>query len=261
MSDFLTIWLNGFLVAMGFLTLLWIVSVIIKNASIIDPFWGTGFVILAIYYQYATESYDTYSWLIVGPVILWGARLSLYLLWRNIGKGEDYRYQQFRKDYGPKRYWWFSFFQVFMLQGVLMSIVALPVLGALMPAGSYALPSLLWLGLVLWIIGFIFEAGGDYQLAMFKRKKKSGELLNTGLWRYTRHPNYFGNAVIWWGIGLFALSNGYYLTLIGPLVMNYLLLKVSGVSMLERTLKTRKPGYEEYMASTSAFFPRAPKKI
>lgn len=261
MSEFFSIWLNGFLVSMAFLTLLWLISVFLKNASIIDPFWGTGFIILAIYYQYATQSYNNLSWLLVGLVILWGARLSIYLLWRNMGKGEDYRYQQFRKDYGPKRYWWFSFFQVFLLQGVIMSIVALPVLGSLVPTRNFTLSPLMWFGLLFWLIGFIFEAGGDYQMARFKRTKKSGDLLNTGLWRYTRHPNYFGNAMIWWGIGLFSVSNGYYLPLLGPILMNFLLLRVSGVSMLERSLKTKKSGYDDYIATTSAFIPRPPKKL
>lgn len=259
--SFLAIWGSGFLVSMFFLTLLWIYSVYLKNASIIDPFWGLGFVILTYYYLFETQRNDWVSWLIVGLITLWGLRLSFYLFIRNKGKEEDYRYQEFRRTYGAKRYWWVSFFQVFLLQGSLMSLVALPILGVLMPAKAEAIPGLVWPALVLWLIGFIFEAGGDYQLARFKRTRKNGQLLSSGLWRYTRHPNYFGDALMWWAIGLLSVSNGYYWPLIGPLIMNLLLLKVSGVSMLERTLKETKPGYADYIASTPAFFPWFPKSL
>ena len=255
------LWLSGFLVVLIFLVLLWILSVIIKNASIIDPFWGTGFVILITYYIFDTQNLNPETQLLWILTTVWGLRLSLFLLKRNWGKGEDYRYQQFRKDYGEKRYWWFSFFQVFLLQGVLMSIVALPLLGTVMNSHTDHLGPGDYLVIVIWLIGFIFEAVGDFQLEQFKKNRKDkSEVLRTGLWKYTRHPNYFGNAMIWLAFGIMAIINGSYFTFIGTVVMIYLLLKVSGVSLLERTLKTSKPEYADYASKTSAFIPWFPKK-
>ena len=260
MMSFAEIWLYGFLFALLPLVVLWVVSVILKNVSIIDAYWGMGFVVLAGYYLYITGNYNPQTLLVTGLLTIWGLRLSLYLLWRNWGEGEDYRYQQFRQDYGPDRYWWFSFFQVFLLQGVLISIVSLPVLATFLYSDSVVLSSVDFLIALLWFIGFFFEAVGDYQLTMFRKRSTGKEVVNTGLWRYTRHPNYFGNAVIWWSFGLFGLINGSYFTLIGPLIMTLLLLKVSGVSMLERTLVKTKPKYQEYTRKTSAFIPWFPKK-
>ena len=258
--SFFEIWINGFLVTMGLLTLLWLVSVAMKNASIIDPFWGTGFVVLMGYYLYATENYSNRLLFIAGLVLIWGLRLSLYLLWRNSGHGEDYRYQQFRQDYGPERYWWISFFQVFLLQGILMSIVALPLLGIAMSSQT-ELTLLDILVAVIWFIGISFEAGGDLQLTRFKSNPDNkGKVLNTGFWRYTRHPNYFGDAAVWWSFGLFAVLSGSYVTLVGSLLMNILLLKISGVSLLEKSLKSTKPQYADYVEKTNAFFPWFPKK-
>ena len=246
---------------MGFITLLWIISVLIRNASIIDPFWGLGYVILAYYYQWQTDAYDPVNWLLLLMVTVWGLRLSGYLTLRNMGKGEDYRYQEFRRTYGPERYWWFSFFQVFLLQGVLMAIVSLPLLGAFYDSSSSGYVTVLAIaGLIVWLIGFLFETIGDYQLTRFKKKSNPGDLLDTGLWRYTRHPNYFGDAMVWWGYGLFSIANGQFWPVLGSLVMTILLMRVSGVSLLERTLKESKPAYKEYMQKTPAFFPGLPKK-
>jgi len=194
-------------------------------------------------------------------VSIWGLRLSVYLFFRNLGHGEDPRYQKFRKDFGEKRYWWLSFFQVFLLQGILMSIVVLPLLGVITTHNQPPLGYLDYIFSALWLIGFIFEAGGDFQLARFKKNKDNkGKVMNKGFWRYTRHPNYFGNSVIWWSLGLFGIVNGYYFVIISPLVMTYLLVKVSGVGLLERTLKHTKPQYVDYIKNTSAFFPWFPGK-
>lgn len=257
---FFEIWLQGFGLVMIPLTLLWLWSVKLKNASIIDPFWGTGFVILAFYFLYET-GLNPRSILLTALVSIWGLRLSIFLLIRNMGHGEDYRYQNFRKDYGPERYWWFSFFQVFLLQGILMCLVAFPLLGTMIvqPSGPLGMWDILVV--ILWAIGLAFEAGGDYQLNKFKKESSNkGKVLDTGFWRYTRHPNYFGDAVIWWSYGLFAIISGSYWTIIGAVIMNFLIVKVSGVSMLERTLKTSKPQYADYIARTNSFFPWIPKK-
>lgn len=259
--DFFEIWLNGFVLSMVLLTVLWIVSVFLKNASIIDPFWGFGFVVLVFYYLYATGNDSPRVILLTSLVSIWGLRLSAYLLWRNIGHGEDYRYQEFRRDYGPDRYWWISFFQVFLLQGVLMSLVALPLLGVMINSLEGTLTIVDGLAIIIWLIGIAFEAGGDYQLTLFKKDyANKGKVLNTGFWKYTRHPNYFGDATIWWSFALFAFISGSYYTILGSLLMNILLLKISGVSLLEKNLKKTKPQYADYISRTNTFFPWFPKK-
>jgi steroid 5-alpha reductase family enzyme len=259
--SFFTLLLNGFLISLIPLVLLWLVSIKIKNVSIIDAYWGTGFIILNGFYLFYSGNINPQTVLVFSLLAVWGIRLSLYLLWRNWGKGEDYRYQQFRMDYGPERYWWFSFFQVFLLQGSLVVVVSLPVLATIFYSTSTSLSIYDYIVSAIWMVGFFFESVADYQLTQFKRRKpEKGQILNHGLWKYSRHPNYFGNAVIWWAFGFFAIINGQYLTLIGPLIMNWLLLKVSGVSMLERTLVNTKPKYEEYSRTTNAFIPWFPKK-
>jgi steroid 5-alpha reductase family enzyme len=188
-------------------------------------------------------------------------RLTIYLGIRNIGKGEDYRYQQFRKDYGENRYWWFSYFQVFLLQGILILIVSFPLLGVHTSETSGSLIWLDYIAIIVWFIGFSFEAGGDYQLYQFKKNEKNkGKVLNTGFWKYTRHPNYFGDATVWWSYALFSIASGSYWQIIGAVIMTLLIIKVSGVVMLESTLKTSKPKYKEYIEKTNSFFPWFPKK-
>lgn len=259
--DFFEVWVGGFLLTMGLLTLLWVLSVFLKNASIIDPFWGFGFVVLAFYYAYVSGTTAPRIILLLILVAVWGLRLSIYLLWRNMGHGEDYRYQKFREDYGPERYWWISFFQVFLLQGILMSIIALPLLGSIVENEHTAIGILDLLAVLIWFIGFAFEAGGDFQLVQFKKNPDNkGKVMDHGFWKYTRHPNYFGDSAIWWSFGLFAFLSGSYFTIIGSLIMTLLLLKVSGVSLLEKTLKSTKPQYTEYMKKTNSFFPWFPKK-
>jgi steroid 5-alpha reductase family enzyme len=194
LNEFLVVYLANLAILLACMTLLWIVSVLLKNASIVDPFWGATFVISGLYYFSETPDGEPARKLIVVIlVMIWGARLSLYLLWRNWGKGEDFRYQAFRQRYGPERYWWISFFQTFMLQGILAWIISVPLLGAQVQGDP--LNVLDFAAVVIWTIGFIFEAGGDLQLARFIRDPANrGKLLTTGFWRYSRHPNYFGDA-------------------------------------------------------------------
>jgi steroid 5-alpha reductase family enzyme len=242
-------------------TIMWLISIPLKNASIVDIFWGIGFVIVCAFYFLNTEGFESRKIMLMALVAIWGLRLSIYIGWRNHGKGEDYRYQQFRKDYGAERYWWFSFFQVFLLQGILIWIISAPLLAAQYYGSNQPLGWLDLVALIVWIIGFIFEAGGDFQLAKFKADSANkGKVLNKGLWRYTRHPNYFGDATVWWSYGLFSLAVGSFWPLIGPVLMTALIVKVSGVAMLERTLKNSKPEYKKYVQSTSAFIPWFPKK-
>lgn len=257
----LPLFLNALFVIFILVTLLWGISVLITNVSIVDLFWGMGFVVVNAIYFYFSGDFHLRKIVLLVLVSLWGVRLSAYLVWRNLGKGEDFRYQEFRRKYGTKRYWWFSYFQVFLLQGALILFVSLPLLGAQSKTVSDDLNLLDYLGLLFFVVGFLFEAGGDYQLARFKQNPANkGKVLNTGFWKYTRHPNYFGDSAIWWSFGIFSLAAGSYWTIVGSIAMTFLIIKVSGVALLEKSLSTSKPHYHDYIRKTNAFFPWFPKK-
>jgi steroid 5-alpha reductase family enzyme len=259
---FLEVYLIGLAVIVGSMTLLWLLSLVLKNSSIVDPFWGTGFVIANwVYFALTPDGFAGRKWLIGILVTIWGLRLSLYLLWRNKGKGEDFRYQKFRRDAG-KKWWWYSYFQTFLLQGVLLWFVSAPLLAANYVATPDHLTILDYLAVPLWLLGFFFEAMGDLQMARFKANPANkGKVFDQGVWRYTRHPNYFGDATQWWAYYLIAASaSGGFWTLLSPVIMTLLLLRVSGVALLEKTLATTKPGYKEYVESTNAFIPWFPRK-
>jgi len=256
-----TVFLNGFLVILCLMTVLWIFSVILKKASIVDPFWGLGFVLVSVYYHVNSSGDALRKSMVFALVIMWGIRLFTYLLWRNYGKPEDYRYVKFRNDYGPHRYWWVSFFQVFVLQGILLWLISAPLLAAQYYGADRPFGWLDGIAIIFWLVGFSFEAGGDYQLTKFKNNPANkGNVLDTGFWRYTRHPNYFGDACVWWSFALFSVAAGSYVPVLGSVLMTFLLVKVSGVSLLEKTLKNTKPGYESYIRNTNSFFPWFPKK-
>ncbi len=256
--SFLNLWLNSGLVILGLMIALWMLSLALKNSSIVDIFWGTGFVI-AFWVGTLLVPGDMFARTILLGIIItiWGLRLSLYIFQRNHGKPEDFRYAKWRGEAGPA-WWWRSFFKVFLLQGVLMWIIAIPLLAAQTSSASdSALGGYDLVAVIIWLTGFAFEAGGDYQLARFKADSANkGKLLATGFWRVTRHPNYWGDAVQWWAFYLFALISGAWWTILSPLIMTYLLRNISGVTLLEKTLKNTKPGYAEYAANTPAFTPR-----
>ena len=242
------------------LTLVWVLSVKLRDASIADICWGLGFVLLAGLYGLLSPTMTSRSWLVAALVALWGARLSLHIVRRNHGKGEDPRYRAMRVAQGPA-FWWRSLFTVFWLQGVLLWFVALPLLVAVRAARPAALTAVDGLGVVLFAVGFGFEVVGDAQLERFKAEPSSrGQVLDRGLWRYTRHPNYFGDAILWWGLyAIAAAAPGGWLTLLSPALMTFLLMRVSGVTLLENGLKASKPGYRAYIARTPAFFPWFPR--
>lgn len=243
------------------MTSVWIASVFLKNASIVDPFWGLGFVVVSAFYFLQVDEISARSVIIMILVAIWGLRLSIYLFWRNWGKGEDFRYKEFRKNFGELRYWWFSFFQVFLLQGFLLWLISAPLLGAMHFGAGGNINLFDWLAIIVWIVGFMFEAGGDFQLARFKANPiNKGKVLNKGFWKYTRHPNYFGDSAVWWGYGLFSIAAGCYLAVLGSILMTALIIKISGVALLERSLKDKKPEYIDYINKTSAFIPWFPKK-
>ncbi len=241
----------------------WLVSLALKNASIVDITWGLGFVVVAWVSALRADGAAGAASLMVAMITLWGLRLGIYLFWRNHGKGEDYRYVAMRRHWG-ERFWLISLGTVFGLQGVLMWVVSLPVQMSHVGAAVDGVLStaLVVAGLGLYLLGLCFEVIGDLQLTRFKADPaNAGQVMRTGLWRYTRHPNYFGDACVWWGIGLVGLSvSGTWWALLGPLVMNILLVRVSGVALLERSLRKRKPDYEEYVRMTSAFVPRPPRR-
>ena len=246
---------------LGLMLTTWLISLALKNASIVDIVWGLGFVLVAWVVRIRVDDgLPARQWLLVGMTTLWGLRLAIHLWRRNHGQGEDFRYRAMRKRWGA-RFPFVSLFTVFLLQGTLMWIVSLPVqVGQVDPTPGLGLIALA--GVAVWMCGLFFETVGDAQLAAFKRNPaNAGLVMNTGLWRYTRHPNYFGDACVWWGIGLVAIETATaWWTLIGPLVMTVFLVRVSGVALLERSLTKRKPGYEQYVAETSAFIPRRPKR-
>ena len=189
-------------VALGMMTLLWNISVIRKDASIVDPFWGAGFVVLAVLSCLLVESLDSRVWLLLIMIAVWGIRLSGYLTLRNRGKGEDRRYVAMREKRGAG-FWWFSLFSVFWLQGVIMWFVSLPVQAGMFAAAGEPLGLLDGLGFLVWLIGFAFETVGDYQMARFKSDPgNQGKVMDRGLWGLTRHPNYFGDFMVWWGVYL-----------------------------------------------------------
>lgn len=245
---------------MIFMTILWVVSFFIKNVSIVDIFWGTGFIILASIYYLNTDGYMARNISVIILVFLWGSRLTLHLFLRNRGKGEDFRYEAFRKKKGEKKFIWFSFFQVFLLQGMLMTLVSMPLLGSMITFQKKYISFLDILAFLCWITGFIFECVGDYQLMKFKKLNDTDALLREGLWKYTRHPNYFGDFMVWTGFGLFSIASGSYFPVLGTLIMTILLLKISGVTMMDKSLKKKKKGFTDYERNTNSFFPWFPKK-
>ena len=260
MVEQLNLFLAAGAVIFSFMILLWLVSLALKNSSIVDIFWGAGFVIAAwVYHFLSPDGFVTRKILALALTSVWGLRLTIHILIRNWGKPEDFRYQKWRNETG--KIWWIkSLFQVFLLQGALMWVISTPLLASQYGAKPAHLTILDFLGAALWIIGFFFEAMGDLQLTRFKSDPSNqGNLLNTGVWKYSRHPNYFGDAAQWWGFYLLAAAAGGWWTFFSPIIMTLFLIKVSGVAMLEKTLKNTKPGYQEYIQNTSAFIPWWPK--
>lgn len=243
----------------GLMALVWLLSVARSDASIVDPFWGLGFVIVSLAAYLLNCPATMRTMLLVALTTIWGMRLSAYLLWRNSGHGEDRRYQAMRATHGT-RFWWISLFTVFLLQAVILWFVSWPIQVACIAGEAVPLGWLDLVGASVWLVGFLFEAIGDWQLARFKSAPaNAGRVMDRGLWRFTRHPNYFGDCCVWWGLYLIAAAGGAWWTMFSPLVMTLLLLKVSGVSLLEKTITDRRPDYADYQARTNAFFPGLPR--
>ena len=254
--------LNSLLLVIATMTCLWLLSLACRDASIVDPFWGTGFIVVAWFTltSMPSEKAVTRSWILAALTTIWGLRLSLYLLWRNWGHGEDRRYRAMRDHHGPG-FWWVSLLTVFLLQGVILWIVSMPIQVAIIKAATKPLGWLDLAGVALWSLGLFFEVVGDYQMARFQADpQNAGRVMDCGLWRLTRHPNYFGDFCVWWGLHLIASAGGAAWTIFSPLLMSFLLLKVSGVTLLEKSITDRRPDYADYQARTSSFLPWPPSK-
>lgn len=241
-------------------TALWAVSVAVKDSSIVDIFWGSGFVVIGWVTFAIADGAPQRRWLLAILTALWGLRLTIHLARRNLGHGEDFRYQAMRAKAGdswPLRSLW----AVFWAQGILMWLVSLPVQVGQQGETASGLGWLVIAGIIVFAVGLFFETVGDLQLTRFiADPANKGTVMDRGLWRYTRHPNYFGDFSVWWGLYLIALAAGAWWTIIGPIIMSVLLIRVSGAGLLEKSIGKRRAGYEEYVARTSGFFPRPPKR-
>jgi len=255
------IYLSTILVLLLFFIVAFIIGQIKKNNGLVDIAWGLGFVTVAVYSYFASEFKTDRAVLVTILVLLWGLRLAYYLFKRNWAKPEDYRYVNMRKRWGTNNWKYLKIFlNVYVLQLVLLYIIAQPILNV-NTSSEIGLGVLDYIGLSLWIIGYLFEVIGDSQLKSFISKPENkGRLMKYGLWKYTRHPNYFGEAIMWWGIYIISISvtNGW-TGIYSPLIITLLLLFVSGVPLLEKKYKNH-PEWPEYAKQTSKFIPLPPKK-
>lgn len=246
----------GLAVSTGLFVLIWLASLLRRDASLVDRFWGLGFVVVAAFYWWRAGMPATGLPALLA-VCVWGLRLSAYLTWRNWGHGEDYRYVAMRERHG-KRFALVSLVSVFLLQAVILWIVAFPLLPATGRTGGLIAACAI-AGLAIWAVGLFFETVGDWQMARFKADPANrGRVMDRGLWRYTRHPNYFGDICVWWGLYLLALPQGWW-TVFGPLLMTFLLARVSGVTLLEQKLDETRPAYRDYKRRTNALIPGPPR--
>lgn len=255
--------LNAVLITIGavfvFMNLLFALALLVKKNDIVDVAWGLGFILISLVYLLLVPDCHPRRLIVSGMVILWGFRLALYIFIRNRGKKEDFRYAQWKRDWG-KNWVWRSYLQVFLLQGFFMLTIAYPLFfyGTAQAAGLGILD---FLGILVWLKGIFFEAVGDAQMRGFKlNPANKGKVMDRGLWSYTRHPNYFGESTMWWGIWLVTLSQPYgWAGILSPIIITALLLKVSGVPLLEKKYADN-PAYGEYIRKTSSFIPWLPKK-
>lgn len=248
-----------FLLVLAYMTLIFLLALVIKDNSIVDIAWGPGFIVIAFATLLGSGVVMVRAVLATILVVLWGLRLAVYIAARRKGRGEDWRYAKWRREWG-KNFLWRSYLQIFVLQGLLMMLVA----SSLILINSSTRPGLVWLdglGGIVWCIGFAFETAADIQMYRFKADPgHKGRILTRGVWSLSRHPNYFGEVLIWWGFFLITLSvpNGW-LGILSPLTITFLLLRVSGVTMLEKKYRGN-PEFEDYARRTAAFFPRPPKR-
>ena len=253
----IAIYLTGLSIVLTMAFFTWLLSLYLKDVSIVDSVWSLMFLGATIGFVLLSANVGTRSMLVTLLVTLWAVRLALHLTIRNWGQPEDQRYVAIREKYSPN-FAYKSLVIIFVFQALLAWIVMMPIWPAVTVDMPLALMDIVAAGIVL--TGLLFESLADWQLTRFKANPENkGKVMDRGLWRYSRHPNYFGEAVIWWGFYLFALSTGAWWTILGPLLITWLLLKFSGVVMLEETISQRRPAYRDYIERTNAFVPGKPK--
>jgi steroid 5-alpha reductase family enzyme len=255
--DFAT-WFSALPLLIGAATLTWLLSLPLRNVAIVDALWSLMFFLAGVVYALNSDPRAPRLSLVLWLLVLWAARLALHITLRNAGQAEDRRYREIRERNQPG-FAVKSLYLVFWLQALLAWVISLPLLGAF--ASNRPIGLLDHAGVGLWLLGFAFEAGADWQLSRFKKDPANADqVMDRGLWRYSRHPNYFGEFCVWWGFYCVALSAGAWWSAAGPLVVTFLLLRVSGVRLLEKDIGNRRPRYADYVLKTNAFFPGPPRK-
>ena len=254
--------MNFYLTLAGILYLFvscwFLISFFLKRKDVADIAWGTGFIFLSLSSLFITGNLVPRSIIILTLIILWGLRLAIHIFLRNRGRKEDARYDTLSKSWN-KFYYLRSYLQVFILQGALLYIISIPVLYIIKNSNG-GIGFLDFVGILVWALGFCFETISDHQLLNFMKTKKEGQILQTGLWKYSRHPNYFGEITMWWGIFIICLNiQNSLLTIIGPLTISFLIIRVSGIPMLEKRME-KNPNFIEYKNKTSVFIPFPPKR-
>lgn len=257
------VWLWGLAAGAGLMVVTWVASLVQKDTSLVDRVWGLAFVVLGWTYTLLGDGEDAREALVVVLLTVWGLRLSGYITWRNWGDGEDARYTAMR-DRRPDVWWIRSLVTVFLLQAALAWLISLPLLAVATRTGDLGLVDVV--AAAVFLTGFYFEAVGDWQLTRFLADDANrGTVMDQGLWRYTRHPNYFGDATVWWGLGIFGLATGLgaWWGLIGSALMTLFIVRVSGVALTEKNMSkggSKRKGYDEYVARTNAFIPGRPRR-
>ncbi len=255
------VWTAGAAAVAALMVATWVASAVRADASLVDRVWGLGFVVAAWTFAAWGDGHPARTALVLAVVSVWGMRLSLFITWRNWGHGEDKRYAAMRQR-RPSTFTARSLATVFLLQALLAAVIAVPLLVAVAAGGQRPLGWLDGVALSVWVVGFLFEAVGDQQLRRFLADPaNAGKVMDRGLWRWTRHPNYFGDATVWWAYGLFAVAAGGWWAVAGSVLMTLLIVKVSGVALTDRNMAegSRRAGYDEYVRRTNAFFP-GPRK-
>jgi len=257
MNNILFIFIQIYTATIIYVSFVWLISLYLKNSGIMNIFWGIGFIYIFLLSQFLMPNNVLLSLnniILTLLILIWGLRLSIYLYIRSVNKEENIYYHDQRIQYG-KKWWWYSYFKIFLIRGSLMFIVSTPLIIGAKTNVIISKPIFLF-GITIWTLGFIFEALADYQLYQFKLNVINfDKICKEGLWNLCRHPNYFGNALVWWGFFFITYQKPYAMLIISPILMTFLLVKVSGVKLLDDTLLKKKPGYQDYIDTHSAFIP------
>jgi len=261
-SEFLQVAAMNAALVLAMMVALWALSVVIRDSSIADIFWGAGFVFIVWFTATVSDGSEERRNLVMALTAIWGVRLALYIGWRNWG-AEDPRYARLRQhvESQGKNYALHSLIHIYLLQGFFMWLVSLVLIFSMTMDVPPGLGTLAYIGVGIWIVGIVFETVGDWQLSRFLgNPDNAGKVMDKGLWRYTRHPNYFGEACVWLGFFLIAIENAWGLvTVVSLATIYYALLGPTGKGLLERRMSKKRPDFEAYKKRTSAFFPLPPK--